>query len=369
MAPHVLRAMEPYFSDNFFNPSSPYAPAVAVRREYESAKQQLAESFGAKGDELVITAGATESINLALGGVRGVILASTIEHPAVLEVAKTKAHTLVNPDDKGRISPERIAAALTPEVELVSIALANNELGTVQPIRRIAAVIEAERRRRLDAGEKTRLVFHCDASQGFDQLDVHVARLGVDLLTLNAGKMYGPKQVALLWAKRSVQLTPTIVGGGQERGLRSGTENVSGVIGFAEAATWTASHRHAEAERLRRLRDRLEASLQIAFPESRVLGAKKHRLAGHLSMAFPGVDAERIIFMLEARGVYLSTGSACSANKHTASHVLVSIGLEDELINGSLRMTLGHLSDEENTVRAAEEIIAALRQEYDRMAA
>jgi len=367
MADFVLAAMQPYFSEYFYNPSSPYAPALKVRRDYEAAKQRLAETFGARGDEVIITAGATESINLAFNGALGHIVSSKIEHPAVLESAKLREHTLIDADEKGMVHPESVLQALQPNTGLVSIALANNELGTIQPIRKIAQLIEEERRRRVEQGNANPLLFHCDASQGFDQIDVHVARLGVDLLTLNAGKLYGPKQVGLLWIRRSVKLEPYIVGGGQELGLRSGTENVGGTVGFAAAAERARSKRRGESKRLKDLRDKLQKQLIAAFPESVLLGSEKHRLPGHLAIAFPNIDAERIIFLLEAEGVYVATGSACSANKHTASHVLVAIGLDESLINGSLRLTLGRHTSEDQINRATDAIIKAVKSEYERM--
>lgn len=366
MADFVLAAMQPYFSEYFYNPSSPYAPALKVRREYEAAKQELAETFGGRGDEVIITAGATESINLAFNAAKGHIVTSEIEHPAVLESAKLHDHTLIEVDEKGMVHTEAIHQVLRPDTTFISIALANNELGTIQPIRKISQLIEEERRRRVEQGNATPLLFHCDASQGFDQIDIHVARLGVDLLTLNAGKLYGPKQVGLLWTKRSANLEPYIVGGGQERGLRSGTENVAGTIGFAAAAKRARAKQQSENKRLKGLRDTLQKHLTDAFPEAVVLGAQKHRLPGHLAVAFPKIDAERVIFLLEEEGVYVATGSACSANKHTASHVLVATGLDESLINGSLRLTLGRYTDEDQITLGAETIIKAVRSEYKR---
>jgi len=364
----VLAAMQPYFSDTFYNPSAPYAPAVKVRREYEAAKQTIARAIGAKADDLVMTAGATESINLAFSSISGHVITSNIEHHAVLAAAKLHEATLVASDEKGIISAAKIKEALTPETQLVSIALANNELGTIQPLREIAEVVREERERRLAAGDRTPLYLHSDASQGVGQLDVNVARLGVDLLTLNAAKVYGPKQVGLLWAAPSVVLQPSIVGGGQERGLRSGTENVAGVIGFAKAMELAGAHRKFEAERLQKLRDELQKRLTDAFPEAVLSGNLRHRLAGHLHVSFPKLDAERVLFALEMRGVLVATGSACAANKGTRSHVLTAIGLAPEVADGSLRLTLGHLSNEENMARAAEYIIEEVTKEYQRSA-
>lgn len=362
----VFAAMEAYFTDAFYNPSSPYAPALQVRRDYEAAKATIARAIGAKADELVITAGATESINLAFAATNGHVVSSAIEHHAVLAAARLHDHTLVAVDERGVVDAVAVARALRPDTQLVSIALANNELGTIQPLREIAAVIKRERERRLSIGDTTPIYLHSDASQGAGQLDIHVARLGVDLLTLNAGKVYGPKQVGLLWTASHVRLSPLIVGGGQERGLRSGTENVAGTIGFAKAMELAEAHRAYEAKRLAELRDQLQAKLVEAFPDAVISGSQKRRLSGHLHISFPSLDAERLVFALEMRGVLVATGSACAANKGTRSHVLTAIGLAPEVADGSLRLTLGHLSTSENTARAAEIIIEEIRRERAR---
>ncbi len=362
----VLAAMQPYFSDSFYNPSAPYAPAVTVRREYEAAKQTIARAIGAKGDDLVITAGATESINLAFSSIGGHVVTANIEHHAVLAAAKRYEHTIIAADDKGIVSAATVKAAITPLTKLVSIALANNELGTIQPLRDIAEVIKNERTKRLAAGDHTPIYLHTDASQGVGQLDVNVARLGVDLLTLNAAKAYGPKQVGLLWAAPAVVLTASIVGGGQERGLRSGTENVAGVIGFAKAMELASEHRKYESDRLGKLRAEMQVALTKAFPSAVLSGNLKHRLAGHLHVSFPNLDAERVLFALESRGVLVATGSACAANKGTRSHVLTAIGLAPEVADGSLRITFGHLSNEKNVASATEIIIEEVQKEYTR---
>jgi len=364
--PKVLTAMQPYLSDLFYNPSAPYAPAIQVRKDYHAAKQVIAQAIGATADELVITAGATESINLAFTSIGGHIVVPAIEHHAVLEAAKRLDHTIVGVDERGFVDPAQIKAAITSQTRLVSVALANNELGTIQPLRDIAAIVKAERLHRLETGDRTPIYLHSDASQGVGQLDVNVARLGIDLLTLNAAKIYGPKQVGLLWAASSVELTPQVVGGGQERGIRSGTENVAGVIGFAKAMELAHAHRKFESDRLCALRDDLQKRLQEAFPQAVVSGNQKHRLAGHLHMSFPDLDAERVLFGLEAQGVLVATGSACAANKGTRSHVLTAIGLPANVADGSLRMTLGHLSTGENTVAAAELLIQEIAKEYER---
>ena len=367
MDARVLSAMQPYFIDNFYNPSSPYFPAVSVRRDYESAKHTIARQIGGKVGEIIITAGATESINLAFSAVSGHVVTSNIEHDSVLASANNHENTIVKADNHGLVTAEVIKSAVRKDTQLVSVALANNELGTIQPIRDIAQVIKTERDSRLSNGDKTPIYFHCDASQGACQLDVNVARLGVDMLTLNAGKIYGPKQVGLLWAASYVHLQPQIVGGGQENGLRSGTENVAGIIGFAKALELVSEHRKYESVRLAKLRDSLQTTLTDAFPDAIVSGHKKHRLAGHLHISFPRLDAERLIFLLEKRGVLVATGSACAANRGTRSHVLTAIGLSPEVADGSIRISLGHLSTPENIETAGEIIIEEIKNEYNRL--
>lgn len=362
----VFRVMQPYFTEQFFNPSSPYAPALKVRRDYEAAKQVIATTIGVKGDELVMTAGATESINLAFNSVGGHVITANIEHHAVLAAARRYDHTIITSDEKGLVSPDSVRLAIRPDTRLVSIALANNELGTVQPLRDIASIIHAEREKRRQSGDVTPIYLHTDASQGAGQIDIHVSRLGVDLLTLNAGKVYGPKQVGLLWASSHVTLNPQIVGGGQERGLRSGTENVAGVVGFAKAMELADGHRKYESERLRTLRDGLQHKLVSIFSTAIVSGSQKRRLPGHLHISFPGLDAERLVFALEMRGVMVATGSACAANKGTRSHVLTAINLPPEVADGSLRLTLGHLSTDATIAKAAEIIIEEITREQQR---
>jgi len=365
--PDVLAAMQPYFSDHFYNPSSPYAPAVTVRREYEAAKATIAGLIGARPGELTMTAGATESVNLAFGARPGHIVTTVIEHQAVLAAAARTDHTLVAVDHHGQVDPDAIMQAVRPDTWLISVGLANNEIGTIQPLGKIAAAIARIRTERQAAGNTTPLYLHSDASQGAGQLDLHVTRLGVDMLTLNAAKVYGPKQVGLLYAARSVNLQPQIVGGGQEAGRRSGTENVAGVVGFARALQIADGARKDEVARLSKLRDRLESLLTDAFPDAVVSGHSKHRLSGHLHISFPGVDAERLIFGLETKAIYAATGSACAANKGTRSHVLTAIGLDDATADGSLRLSLGKLNDDDQIARAAQAIIAEVTREKERL--
>ena len=368
-SPAVVEVMLPYLTDQFYNPSSPYAPAVQVRRDVEAARHQAAVAIGARQTDIIFTAGATESINLAFtSAINGHVVTSAIEHQAVLAAVAQYDSTVVEADNKGVVAPETIAAAIRPDTRLVSIALANNEIGTVQSLSRIAAVVEAERQRRLDAGEPNPIWFHSDASQGAGSIDISPARLGVDMLTLSAAKCYGPKQMALLWRASSVELQPIVYGGGQENGLRSGTENVAGIIGFAEALRRAEAGRKPEAHRLAELRDSLQGQLQQAFPDMIVSGHPKRRLPGHLSIAFDGIDAERLVFILETKGVYVATGSACAASSGLRSHVLTAIGMTPSQADGSLRISLGANTSADDVSLAAEHIIAAVKSEIERLA-
>lgn len=370
MSEAVLLAMQPYFTDNFYNPSSPYAPAIKVRRALDDARHRLAMAIGGQRDDCFLTAGATESINLAMTvAYEGHVVTTAIEHDAVLASARQYEYTIVGVKPTGAVDVDVLIPAITDRTTLVSVGLANNELGTIQPLRQIAERLQAIRQERADVGNRTPLWLHTDASQGAGQLDINLSRLGVDLLTLNAGKMYGPKQVGLLWRRPGVTLRPIIYGGGQEMGLRSGTENVAGAVGFAMALERAEASRTSEAKRLTRLRDQLQQRLEAAFPGMIVTSGHQKRLAGHLHVSFPGLDAERLVFRLEARGVLVATGSACAANKNTRSHVLTAIGCEDAVADGSLRLTLGKLTTEETIARAGDIICEEVAAEYKRVGA
>ena len=364
----VERAMAPYNSKFFYNPSSPYAPAVQVKRDYAAAKRQIANLLGAKLGEITITAGATESINLAFFNFAkdGHAVVPAIEHHAVLESAKLYPHTFVKVNNKGIVDVETLRSAIDDTTTLISVALVNNELGVIQPIKKIAALVAEVRLEREVKGIRTPLYLHTDASQAGTQLDLSVNRLNVDMMTLSAGKIYGPKQVGLLWVRSGLELKPQIVGGGQERGRRSGTENVTGVIGFAKALEIATEKRKAEVKRLGKLRDYMQAQLAASFPDAIFSGDHKKRLANYLHIAFTGLNGERLVFRLENKGVLVATGSACAANYNTRSHVLTEIGLSAEQADGSLRITLGVLSNEDNIKRATQIIVEEVRQEYAR---
>lgn len=361
----VFAVMEPYLSEKFYNPSAAYQASRQVKAEYEDARHRLAIAIGGAKEEIILTAGATESIAIAFHGVLhgdGHVVIGATEHAAVRGAAKQYEHSIAVSDSKGIITPEAVKAAITPQTRLVSVTLADNELGTVQKLRDIAAIIDHARSVRAIRGERTPIYLHSDASQGAGALDINVARLGVDLLTLNAGKIYGPKQVGLLWARSGIVLEPLIRGGGQERGVRAGTENVAGAIGFAMALEIAQGGRHSENERLSGLREKLLSGLRAGLPDLVVNGHAKRHLPGHLNISIPGVDAERVVFALDSRGALVATGAACAANKGTRSRVLEAIGLDDQTADGSLRISLGRL----NTVEQIEQVIPIIIETIDR---
>ena len=365
----VFSVMKPYFSELFYNPSASYTAARDVRRDLEDARHRLAMVIGGKRDEVIITAGATESVNLAIHGLLssgGHAVVGATEHQAVTEAVSPFPHSVAAADPRGIVTPEAVASVVNDETVLVSVTAADSELGTVQPLQKIAAAVEAIRIDRRARGIKTPLHLHSDASQVAGVIDLHVTRLGVDMLTLNAAKCYGPKQVGLLWLRSNIQLEPIVRGGGQERGLRAGTEYVAGAVGFATALELAQAERHEEGGRLSQLRDILEKGLVSELPELIVNGHTKRRLPGHLHISLDGLDAERVIFRLDADGILAATGAACAANKDTRSSVLEAIGLADSLSDGSLRFTLGRLVDEEAIQCAIPVIVRAIREEASR---
>ena len=369
MDPQVVQAMLPYLSERFENPSAPYARARRARVALEEARATLAHLIGARPGNVVLTAGATEANNLAFAATDGPVLVDAIEHESVLACAQARGAVVVPVTSDGRVDPRDVQAALTSEVTLVSIELANGEIGTIQPIREIANVVAAERDRRLRNGERTPLYLHADASQAAPVLSVNVSSLRVDLLTLSAAKLYGPKQVGLLWAADGVPLRPLVRGGGQESGVRSGTENVAGAVAFARALQLASELRAQEARRLAQLRDQLERSLREQIPWMITSGPRSaaRRLPGLLSVSFPGLEARRLVVLLERQGVSVGTGSACAASRMRVSHVLQAIGLSEAEAAGSLRITLGRPTTSDDIAYAAQAIVACVHEECQRV--
>lgn len=358
----VLQAMEPFFSRDFFNPSAAYLPAKKVAAAYEAAKATIAHAVGAKASDLVITAGATEANNLALNLVKSRMLYLATEHDSVRKAAENRGGISIAVDRYGRIDLSDLKSKLTDEVELISVSLVNNELGVIQPLSEVASLIRDVKFDRLKRGLKTPLYLHSDASQALNLLDVSVARLGVDLLTLNSAKIYGPKGVGALYVSHDVKLSPATYGGGQEKGLRSGTENVPGVIGFAKATELAVEHLNGNRKKYAELKKLLLAELQ-----GYELINKKYALDNFIVLCYNGIDAERLIYLLEEQEVYVSTGAACAASKGEKSHVLKAIGLTDEEIAGSLRLSLGETNDASQIRAAAKIINETVKNEYERL--
>lgn len=351
----VLQAMQPFFSEQFYNPSSSYQAAKAVRDSVADARAGVAHWLGAKPAEVIFTAGATESINLAIYDVMAnypdaEVLVSTIEHEAVLASAKRHNYKLLPVKPDGTVDVNELKKAVSSNTVLISIGYANNEVGTIQPLGEIAEALRQIKRLRLLKNNQLPLYLHTDASQAACYLDLHASRLGADLLTLNGGKMYGPKQTGVLFVKAGVKLEPLTYGGGQEMGIRSGTENVAGIIGLAAALDIAQSERKEAVVKARTLRDELQRALSTA----QVNGNQKHRLPNILNVSWPGADGERLLMMLDELGVMVSTGSACAANKQTASHVLKALGLNEAAVNGSLRIAVGRPTTAKQVAKAAE---------------
>jgi cysteine desulfurase len=342
----VLAAMQPYFTDMFYNPSASYLAARRVSADIENARAQIARWLGAKPAEIIFTAGATEGNNLAINGVMqrfagANVIVSAIEHIANLAPAQQYPHALLPVNAKGIVAIEKLSALIDDQTVLVSVSMANNEVGTIQPLRKISLFLEEVRVQRQKAGNTLPIYLHTDAAQATPYLDLHTARLGVDLLTINGGKMYGPKQTGALFVSSKVQLQPQVLGGGQERGLRSGTENVPGIIGLATALNKAQQSRKEVASREQKLRDILMQALLREFDQVVVNGDTHKRLPNNLHVSWPGYDGERIVMAADERGLMIATGAACSANKQTGSHVLAAMGLDDRLRDGSIRFSLG----------------------------
>ena len=359
----ALDAMMPYFTEDFFNPSSAYLPAKKVAADYERAKSVIAHAIGAKVSDLIITAGATEANNLAFTSAKSVLYLET-EHDSVRRVAEQYDGGPIKVLPSGVIDLNDLKKKITDEIELISISLVNNELGTIQPLADVAAIIREVKIDRMKRGVKRQLLLHSDASQAMNLLDINVARLGVDLLTLNSAKVYGPKGVGALYVSHEAKLRPITVGGGQEKGLRSGTENVPGVIGFAEAIRIAKEHVKSNRKKYQNLK-------QILLNELKdyELINKKHALDSFIVLCYNGIDAERLVFLLEEKGVYVATGAACAASKGVRSHVLRAVGLSDEQIAGSLRLSLGESNTVEQMHEATKIINETVQQELNRIKA
>ena len=351
----VLQAMLPYFTESFGNPSSIYTLAQESRKAVDDARETISHLLGARMSEVVFTSGGTESDNAALKGIAFAlkhvgnhIITSNIEHHAVLHTCHQLEQfgfevTYLPVDRDGLISPDEVAAAITDKTILVSVIMANNEIGTVQPIKEITRLVKEESARR-----RRTIMVHTDAVQAAGLLEINVKDLGVDLLSLSAHKFYGPKGVGLLYIRRGTPFEPQIMGGGQERQRRSGTENVPGIVGMAEAYRLACEERDEVAARCLRLRERLLSGLEERIDRVHLNGHPTRRLPNNVNVCFENVEGEPILLGLDFAGIWASSGSACSSASLEPSHVLLAIGRSADLAQGSLRITFGRENDEED---------------------
>lgn len=365
----AIAAIEPYQQAKFFNPSAAYEPARAVRRDLETARGIVADVLGCKDQEVIFTAGGTEANNLAIYGIMSQypnanIVVSSIEHESVLEPAELYEKRIAPVNKNGLIDLKKLAELIDENTILISIMYANNEIGTVQPLREIAALIQKQRTLRAAANSQKTiplpLFFHTDACQAANYLDLQVTRLGVDLMTLNGGKIYAPKQSGALYVRAGIKLHPLIYGGGQERALRSGTENVGASIAFATMLQKVQSDRKSEANRVEKLRDLFFANLSQKIPTLTLNGDKTKRLPNNLNILIPDIDGERMLMELDEREVLAATGSACTASNDEPSHVLLALGLTDKEASSSLRFTLGRQTTKEQIEEATSQVVHAL---------
>lgn len=380
----VEKVMRPYLREKFGNPSALYKEGVMAKNAVELARGVVAESLGAHADEIIFTGSGTESDNLAVAGVvkhkihqpgrlmdLGVakphIITSAIEHPAVLEVCKALEQngvvdvTYVGVNEQGIVNSKDIKNALREETVLVSIMYANNEIGTIEPLREIAKVIRGWKK--TNGGEYP--YFHTDACQAMNYLDMNVLRLGVDLLTINGSKIYGPKGVGALYKKRGVNIAPIVYGGGQEGGLRGGTENVSGIVGFAQACEITEKIKEVESSRLSEIRDYFIKELLSSIPESILNGDEMERLPNNINISIPNIDSEQLVIELDAKGVSASARSACKSRDYGSSYVIIALGRKPLQNEGAVRFSLGRdtkKKDVNYVLKVLQKIIKKIQQ-------
>ncbi len=362
--PRVLTAMLPYLHGAYGNPSSQHSFGRAARAALDSARDTVADILGARSSEIIFTSGGTEANNMALKGVahaaasRGQHLITTaFEHHAVLGPCNTLARegfqiTYLRPDDAGYVTAAQVAAALTPATTLVSVIYANNEIGTIQPIANIAA-----------SCHENGVYLHTDAVQAAGELPLNVDDLGVDLLSLSAHKIYGPKGVGALYVRSGIRLQPQMDGGGQEMERRAGTEAVAAIVGFATALQ--LAHDASEISRQRHLRDTLIDAL-LALPGITLNGGCAPRLSNNVNVSFAGIPGETMLQALDLSGIAVSTGAACSAGAVEASHVLLALGVSPATAAEAVRFSLGRgvsAADIQRTISTVQQIVARLRGE------
>ncbi len=362
--PRVKKEMDKCYSDVYGNPGSLHSIGREANELVETSRETIANTLNCKPKEIIFTSGGTESINLAIKGVafkkeKGHIITSKIEHPAVLDTCRFLEKkgfqvTYLNVDKFGLVNPKDVEKAIKKDTILISIMYANNEIGTIEPIKEIGRI-----------ARRNKILFHTDACQAAGALDLDVNQLNVDLMTLNGSKIYGPKGVGILYKSKEVKLEPLMHGGGQEFGLRSGTENVPGIVGFAKALELAQSSKEKENARLIKLRDYLISSVLSKIEKSFLNGHPKKRLPNNINISFLDVEGESVLLYLDHQGIEVSTGSACSSQKLEISPTLNAIGLIHDAAHGSIRFSLGHQTtkkDIDYTVKALKEIIENLRR-------
>ena len=365
VAPEVLEAMLPYFGDKFGNSSSLHSFGLEAKEALEESREKVAALLGAQPEEIIFTSGGTESDNLALKGIgyrskeKGKgnhIITSSIEHPAILETCRkleTQGFdvTYLPVTKEGLVDPGTLESAIRKETALISVMHANNEIGTIQPLKEIGKI----------AAEKD-VFFHTDAVQTAGKIPIDVNDMDLDLLSISAHKLYGPKGVGALYVRKGTRLDSIVQGGGHERGLRSGTENVAGIVGLARAADLASQEMASEAKRLTGLRDKLARMVLDSVKDSWINGTLTKRLPGNLNFGFRYVEGESLLLFLDSMGIAVSTGSACSSKKLEPSHVLLSLGLKAEECHGSLRITMGRSNTEEDVDYVARSITGAVER-------
>ncbi len=364
----VLDAMLPFFTECPGNASAVYATGREARKAVEEARKQAASAIGAEPREILFTGGGSESDNQAVKGTAFAlrekgkhIITTAVEHPAVLNTCRWLEKqgfevTYLMPDREGRIDPEHVRQAVRKDTVLISVMAANNEIGTIEPVAEIGQI----------AREKG-IVFHIDAVQAVGAMPVDVNAWNADLLSLSAHKFNGPKGVGALYVRRGMRIDSLIHGGEQERGLRAGTENTAGIVGLGKAIEIAAANLEENAEKTRRLRDRLTEGILSSVPDAFLNGPKEGRLPNNCSVRFGGIDGEALLLRLDLAGIAGSAGSACTAGSQEISHVLKAVGLNDEEAKSSLRLTVGSENTEaeiDEAVDAVREIVADLRRMF-----
>jgi cysteine desulfurase len=346
--PAVADKMAWFLREHFGNPSSLYPIGRRVKELMTEARERVAASLGVDRGEITFTGSGTESDNFAVLGTleaaadKNEFVTSAIEHPAVIETGKALERrgykvTYLPVDGYGTVSLDHLRSALTPKTALVSIMHANNEIGTIQPVADIVRICH-----------ERDIPVHTDAVQSFGKIDVDARKLGVDLLTVSAHKIYGPKGVGALYVRRGAAIAPFVHGGRQERGLRAGTENTAGIVGFGEAVRILEEKGRKERARIEKLAETLKRGIEERIPGAKFNGHPDHRVKNTLNFAFPGLEAEAILLALATKEIYVSTGSACSEESEEVSHVLQAIGLRPEIARSSIRMSLGRANREED---------------------